>query len=482
MSTRAGMRIAELAKRSSTSKETIHFYLREGLLKKPKKTSKNMAYYDESHLEQLRLIKRLRTESYLPLQVIKRVLKQGKLASSTRQLDLAGELFGQGARAEFEPPTAAELAERTGVDPARLLAYEEAGLIRALPGKGPKRYGYEDVRLAETIAAVEKEAGAGNEALTLERLALVERHMRALVNDELAHFFSRVLSEGDPNRALELLRGGRDTMGRYLTLSRARRLRLEVEAMVPSLERSIESAPEEPFFLPISAELRRRHQEPRRQEELLQALEGRPKDPALLIPALSHLLYLGDTTALLARWEQLGLDPLADPQLLTIYAEALLLSERSAEAYQLLSRARDNNPEREPLREAIWGAAVFIRIRDHYAELESSHELIAHLTQAFAAFDQARRGAQLPAFERARILLILGRVLGATPEFLGARAQGIADLEGVLAIVQTIRSVEGAAVYFGALERLELNALHVLSTLAESPAERAAYQAALETL
>lgn len=475
------MRIAELAKRSSTSKETIHFYLREGLLKKPKKTSRNMAYYDESHLEQLRLIKRLRSESYLPLGVIKQVLKQGKLPTSTGHLDLAGELFGQGARAEFEPPTAKALAERTGVSVERLGAYEEAGLIRALPGKGPKRYGYEDARIAETIGAVEKEAGEGNEALVLERLKLVDAHLAALVSDELKHFFSRVLSEGDPRRALELLRGGRETMGRFLMLSRARRLRLEVEAMVPALEADLSAAPEEPFILPLPIALRRRYHEPAHKAQLLAELTARPGDPEVARRALSHLLYLGDTQELLQLWEQHQLAGLDDPALATIQLEALLLSERSSEAYQHLSRVREEDRS-SSLREAIWGASAFIRIRDRYAQLQSSHELVAQVTAALAAFERARHGLERSPFERARVLLILGRVLAATPEFLGARGQAVSDLEGTLSALQTLRSLEGPAAYFGALERLERTALHVLAQIAGSPAERAAYQAALETL
>src|SRR5687767_2184065 len=198
-----GIRIAELARRSGTSKETIHFYLREGLLKKPKKTSRNMAYYDESHVEQLKLIKRLRTESYLPLHVIKKVMKEGKLASSARNLDLAGELFGQGARTEFEPLTREDLAERTKLSEERIAAYEEAGLLRPkLVGK-TKHYGHEDVRVAELLHTAEVEAGPGGEPLVLERFQILERHMSELVRDEVAHFFSRVVSEGDPRRALE---------------------------------------------------------------------------------------------------------------------------------------------------------------------------------------------------------------------------------------------------------------------------------------
>jgi DNA-binding transcriptional MerR regulator len=476
------MRIAELAKRSSTSKETIHFYLREGLLKKPKKTSKNMAYYDESHLEQLKLIKRLRTESYLPLQVIKKVLKQGKLASSTRHLDLAGELFGQGARSEFEPPTQVELAERSVITAARLEAYEKAGLLEPSDGKGARRYGYEDARIAEAIAHAEKDAGEGNQDLLLERLAIIERHMRDLVKEELAHFFGRVLNEGDPGRAIELLRGGRESMGRFLTLSRARRLRLEVEAMLPSLERTIEAQPKEPFYFPVPERIRKNLGEPAHKRALLDAMQARPKDLQAAIVALSHLLYLGDIPELLQHFEAPFLAEHGDLHLRTIHAEALLLTERSPEAHQILSRIRDAGPDTDPLREALWAASVLILIRNNFTETESSSELIGQLTKAFAAFDVARRARGVPPFDRARIQLLLGRVCCAAPEFLGVLPQGRADLEGCLSSIRALRDLEGSKSHHGALERIERNALHVLATAAETPAERATYQAALDAL
>src|SRR4051794_17709453 len=62
-----GMRMAELALRSGVSRETIHFYLREGLLPRPRKGGRTVAYYDEEHLSRLTLIRTLREEKYLPL-------------------------------------------------------------------------------------------------------------------------------------------------------------------------------------------------------------------------------------------------------------------------------------------------------------------------------------------------------------------------------------------------------------------------------
>jgi len=65
----------DLVSLSGVSKQTIHFYLREGLLLPPVNTSKNMAYYAESTVEDIRLIKDLQEKRFLPLTVIKEFLK-----------------------------------------------------------------------------------------------------------------------------------------------------------------------------------------------------------------------------------------------------------------------------------------------------------------------------------------------------------------------------------------------------------------------
>jgi DNA-binding transcriptional MerR regulator len=70
------MKISELIKQTGVSKETIHYYMREGVLQKPHKTGKNTADYSESHVEQIRTIKALRENYYLPIPVIKKLIKK----------------------------------------------------------------------------------------------------------------------------------------------------------------------------------------------------------------------------------------------------------------------------------------------------------------------------------------------------------------------------------------------------------------------
>ena len=107
-----GMRMAELARRSGVTRETIHFYLREGLLPRPEKGGRTVAYYGEAHLDRLRLIRRLRDEKYLPIAVIRRLL-ESPAAAAERDVDVLADVLHlipadeESARA----PSAGALAE-----------------------------------------------------------------------------------------------------------------------------------------------------------------------------------------------------------------------------------------------------------------------------------------------------------------------------------------------------------------------------------
>jgi DNA-binding transcriptional MerR regulator len=48
------MKIRELAKRTGFPKETIHFYIHEGLLPEPRKSGVNAAKYNERDADQIR--------------------------------------------------------------------------------------------------------------------------------------------------------------------------------------------------------------------------------------------------------------------------------------------------------------------------------------------------------------------------------------------------------------------------------------------
>lgn len=91
-------KMKDLVNLSGVSKQTIHFYLREGLLLPPVHTSKNMSYYDESTIDDIRFIKELQGKRYLPLIRIKEILeakRDGNNLIEEDHLALHEHLFNQ---------------------------------------------------------------------------------------------------------------------------------------------------------------------------------------------------------------------------------------------------------------------------------------------------------------------------------------------------------------------------------------------------
>jgi AcrR family transcriptional regulator len=81
MGKKEGMTIGELEKKSGIKRSTIHHYVQYGLLPRPGKTGQTMAYYDQSHLQRLEAIQKIKLDflksaktSRIPLDFIKREL------------------------------------------------------------------------------------------------------------------------------------------------------------------------------------------------------------------------------------------------------------------------------------------------------------------------------------------------------------------------------------------------------------------------
>ncbi len=152
------MKIGELSRLSSTSKETIHHYIRAGLLRKPRKTKENVANYNKTHLETLLLIKELRENYYTPLPEIKKVLIELKKRPDAdhssfllqsrfcKPLDrlLTQEIAGREA-----------FCEATGLGPKWLAKMEEWGVLAPKVKDGEPTYSTVNIILGKLIVALD---------------------------------------------------------------------------------------------------------------------------------------------------------------------------------------------------------------------------------------------------------------------------------------------------------------------------------------
>ena len=151
------MKIRELVQHTGVSKETVHFYIREGLLPKPRKRGRNIAEYDDSYIDHIHFIKELQDLYFLPLAVIKNILKKQKKSPEwesflnlrkeyLRPVDqfLPNEILGE------EP-----FLKATGLGRKWLVKMEEWKIITPEVCNGQKVYSQDDITLGKLIVEMD---------------------------------------------------------------------------------------------------------------------------------------------------------------------------------------------------------------------------------------------------------------------------------------------------------------------------------------
>jgi len=148
------MKMKELSEATGISSGTIRFYIQEGLLPKPVKTHKNMAYYDESYIERIRLIKQLQKSRFLPLDIIKKLISDMDLNNEGDHLQILREIEKPSYKdvrntGEILPMTREEIIAHTGLPASDVDAM--IGIQMIAPDENG-RFDAECIRLAEIIA------------------------------------------------------------------------------------------------------------------------------------------------------------------------------------------------------------------------------------------------------------------------------------------------------------------------------------------
>ncbi len=142
------IRIDELAQRAGVPTRTIRYYTQQGLLPSPELQGR-VGYYDGRHLDRLRLIKELQEKRYLPLSVIRSVIRHfeegADLETMLAPLDIVFQpRWDATEQREF---TRGELARAAGVDPSVVDAADEMGFLFPEKRGRERRYTVDDVQM-----------------------------------------------------------------------------------------------------------------------------------------------------------------------------------------------------------------------------------------------------------------------------------------------------------------------------------------------
>ncbi len=411
-----GMRMAELALRSGVSRETIHFYLREGLLPRPRKAGRTVAYYDEEHLSRLKLIRTLREEKYLPLAVIRRLLDSPNAAE--RDVDTLASVLHLTARLEQgRKPSdeAIDEALRRG-----LLGPREAS-SNAI-GSDPAE------RRLVTIVEEAQSLDPAARDFTLKNLELVAQDQTTFVMREAELFFGTVLETADIGATITALRAGRGLVARFIGAYRDLMLRRIVEELILAIQHG-NFAVARSATVPLSAKVERELGTFERRAELRARLSGPSITQQATDELVWHLFACGAVSELSALPPEVSAMASKRPQVLIAWGS--YESARSAQGLKALEKAVDSAPD-FALGQILFGEASVVRgLRRQDASsglLERSVAPMHRLVCAEPERDAEPIAKALGCFYR-------GRVEIAMPAVLGRQRRGVTLLERALRLV-----------------------------------------------
>jgi DNA-binding transcriptional MerR regulator len=200
------MRMRDLEKAAGISRETIRFYIREGLIPEPERTHRNSATYTEEHLARLLTIRRLKDERFLPLSVIKSLFA-GETAGWLEPAMLPEIEHRLRARldAEGERVDAGALLESMGEDPANLTACVAAGVIELAPdGSLSPR----DARILRLLCDASRIGFTRERGYAGEGIGFLAEMMHGLAEREVRDFFARVAPHVGEGEAADMAERG----------------------------------------------------------------------------------------------------------------------------------------------------------------------------------------------------------------------------------------------------------------------------------
>ena len=153
------MKLRELVEKTDVSTETIQFYLREGILPKPRKRGRAQADYGEHYVELISLIKNLQENHFLPLSIIKKTIKRLKKLSPSEEhyFHMQSEFFSPVRHLLNQQEVIGEVnfMQITGLGKKWLAKAESWGIITAENRNGEKTYSSDDVAIGRVMVEMD---------------------------------------------------------------------------------------------------------------------------------------------------------------------------------------------------------------------------------------------------------------------------------------------------------------------------------------
>ncbi len=217
------MKMQDLERATGVGREAIRFYIREGLLPQPERPGRNVAWYDESFVERIALIKELQQKRFLPLQVIKAIV--GNDAEPPRDevkalLELDGRLFPAVAGAEMPSERLSDVARRTGLKATEIRQIAETGLIDIETRAGDQWLDDIAIRIVELWAKMRQSGYVDALGFGPDKLQIYVDFVRWLAREELRIFSHGVAGRVPTEESARMAEAGINLVNQIIGLFR----------------------------------------------------------------------------------------------------------------------------------------------------------------------------------------------------------------------------------------------------------------------
>lgn len=206
------MRMKDLERVTGVGRETVRYYISEGLLPQPERPSRNAAWYDESFVERIALIKELQSKRFLPLAMIKVILDAGTRPTQA-QLRTLGALDGRLFPAlsgvdgtELEPLE--QVARRCRLAEDEIGELASVGVIEIHDRSGAPHLSANDARIVELWARLRKAGFTPELGFDAESLRIYVNFVSWLTRQEMQQFARGITGRVEPERAARMAEAG----------------------------------------------------------------------------------------------------------------------------------------------------------------------------------------------------------------------------------------------------------------------------------
>ena len=226
------MKMKELERVSGLGRETIRYYIREGLLPEPERPKRNVALYTQAHVTRLEKIKRLQAERHLPLHLIKTLVlaeAENPVSGFEAFIGLENRLGPLLAGFALGPRLLVDVAAAAQVSMEDVRGLEAMGFISVEQKDNAEWLNERNARLLELIGEW-RAAGFTSEAgFPIEGYRIYVEVTEALAHRSVAQFYNnlgtKISSEGAANLAVK----GINLINEMMPLLRIEKIIREVE-------------------------------------------------------------------------------------------------------------------------------------------------------------------------------------------------------------------------------------------------------------